>query len=282
MIDAAILGPIEEILEALLRWLHGSVGIPWAWSIVALTMLVRIALVPLTVRQIHSMQRLQAHMPEMKAIQARHKGGDRQKMNQEMMAFYKENKINPASSCLPILAQIPIFISLFYVLRDFKDEILPDFPRADLSWLNVVPDITASANSHWSGYLLLVIYAASQTLSTLLMSTTMDRTQRTIMLVLPLAFLFIVLNFPAGLVLYWVTTNLWTMGQGLVTRRLAPKPPKPEKRSSRTPPRAAPADADAADGDGAKPREAPEARTAEQRAQQVRKVKRKKKKGARR
>jgi YidC/Oxa1 family membrane protein insertase len=269
MIVAGILGPIEEILEALLRWLHGSVGIPWAWAIVALTMLVRIALVPLTVRQIHSMQRLQAHMPEMKAIQQRHKGGDRQKMNQEMMAFYKENKINPASSCLPILAQIPIFISLFYVLKDFDKEVLPDFPTSDLSWLNVVPDITAAANSHWSGYLLLVIYAASQTLSTLLMSTTMERTQRMIMLVLPLAFLFIVLNFPAGLVLYWVTTNLWTMGQGLVTRRLAPKPPEPQKRSSRTPPRAAaPAE------DGAKP--ADEVKALPPRPKQVRKVKRKK------
>ena len=271
MIVAGLLGPIEEVLEALLRWLHGSVGIPWAWSIVVLTMLVRIVLVPLTVRQIHSMQRLQAHMPEMKAIQARHKGGDRQKMNQEMMAFYKENKINPASSCLPILAQIPVFISLFYVLRGFKDEILPDFPAADLSWLNVVPDITAPANSHWSGYLLLAIYALSQTLSTLLMSTTMERTQRMIMLVLPLAFLFIVLNFPAGLVLYWVTTNLWTMGQGLVTRRLAPKPPPPQKRSSRTPPRAV----EGADGDGAKPAEKAKAQPV-QRPKQVKKVKRKK------
>jgi YidC/Oxa1 family membrane protein insertase len=271
MIVGGLLGPIEEVLEALLRWLHGSVGIPWAWSIVALTVLVRIVLVPLTVRQIHSMQRLQAHMPEMKAIQARHKGGDRQKMNQEMMAFYKENKINPASSCLPILAQIPVFISLFYVLRDFKDEILPDFPSSDLGWLNVVPDITASANSHWSGYLLLAIYAVSQTLSTLLMSTTMERTQRMIMLVLPLAFLFIVLNFPAGLVLYWVTTNLWTMGQGLVTRRLAPKPEPPQKRSSRTPPRAV----EGGDGDGAKPAEKAKAQPA-QRPKQVKKVKRKK------
>jgi YidC/Oxa1 family membrane protein insertase len=273
MIVAGLLGPIEEVLEALLRWLHGSVGIPWAWSIVVLTILVRIVLVPLTVRQIHSMQRLQAHMPEMKAIQAKHKGGDRQKMNQEMMAFYKENKINPASSCLPILAQIPVFISLFYVLRDFKDEILPDFPASSLDWLHVVPDITASANEHWSGYLLLAIYAVSQTLSTLLMSTTMERTQRMIMLILPLAFLFIVLNFPAGLVLYWVTTNLWTMGQGLVTRRLAPKPPPPQKRSSRTPPRSGEPD------DGGKPAE--QAKAPAPRPQQVRKVKRKKR-GARR
>ena len=158
------------------------------------------------------------------------------------MKFYKENKINPAASCLPIVAQIPVFISLFFVLRDFDTEILPEFPTTDLSWLHVVPNITADANAHWSGYLLLAIYAISQTTSTLLMSTTMDRMQRTLLLLLPLAFLFFVLNFPAGLVLYWVTTNLWTTGQGLVTRRLMPKKVvELPKRSSRTPAEAPPA-----------------------------------------
>jgi YidC/Oxa1 family membrane protein insertase len=239
VIVAGILGPFEDLLAALLEFLHTSLGLPWAWAIVATTVIVRVLLVPLTVRQIHSMQNLQAHAPEMKAIQQRHKG-DRQKQNEELMKFYKENQINPASSCLPIVAQIPVFISLFFVLRDFENEILPRFPQADLGWLNVVPDITADANSHWSGYLLLAIYAISQTTSTLLMSTTMDRTQRTLLLILPLAFLFFVLNFPAGLVLYWVTTNLWTTGQGLVTRRLMPKPAAPPKRSSRTPPKEEP------------------------------------------
>ena len=232
------LTPIENVLTHVLEWLHGTAGLPWAWAVVALTLMVRMLLVPLTVRQIHSMQRMQAHLPEMKAIQAKYKG-DRARMNQELMAFYKENKINPAASCLPIVAQIPIFFALYFVLKDFEKEIFPNYPGSDLGWLGIVPDITAPANSHWSGYLLLAIYAISQTASTLLMSSTMDRTQRTLLLILPLAFLFVVLNFPAGLVLYWVTTNLWTVGQGLITRRLAPKPkPKaPEKRSSRTPPK---------------------------------------------
>ena len=236
-----ILGPFEDALAWLLEFLHTSAGLPWAWSIVATTVIVRVLLVPLTVRQIHSMQSLQAHAPEMKAIQQRYKG-DRQRQNEELMKFYKENSINPAASCLPIVAQIPVFIALFFVLRDFDDEILPRFPESDLGWLSVVPDITANANEHWSGFLLLAIYAISQTTSTLLMSTTMDRMQRTLLLVLPLAFLFFILNFPAGLVLYWVTTNLWTTGQGLVTRGLRPKPPPVEKRSSRTPPRESAAD----------------------------------------
>ena len=86
-------------------------------------------LVPLTVRQIHSMQNLQAHAPEMKAIQQKYKH-DKQKMNQEMMAFYKENQINPAASCLPMLAQFPIFIGLFFVLKDFEKEIINSNARS--------------------------------------------------------------------------------------------------------------------------------------------------------
>jgi YidC/Oxa1 family membrane protein insertase len=262
------LTPIEDVLSAVLQWLHETGNLPWAWAIVVLTLMVRVLLVPLTVRQIHSMQRMQAHLPEMKAIQARHKG-DRARMNQELMAFYKENKINPAASCLPIVAQIPVFFALYFVLRGFNSEIYPKYPGTDLGWLGIVPDITDPANSHWSGYLLLAIYAISQTASTLLMSSTMDRTQRTLLLIMPLAFLFVVLNFPAGLVLYWVTTNLWTVGQGLVTRRLAPKPKPPEKRSSRTPPKSVEADAEKAAAD-AEQQEKPAPR------QQPRKVKRKK------
>ena len=208
------LTPIEEVLTVVLEWLHQTANLPWAWAIVVLTLMVRVLLVPLTVRQIHSMQRMQAHLPEMKAIQAKHKG-DRARMNQELMAFYKENKINPAASCLPIVAQIPIFFALYFVLRDFDDEIYVKYLGTDLGWLGIVPDITDPANAHWSGYLLLAIYAISQTASTLLMSSTMDRTQRTLLLILPLAFLFVVLNFPAGLVLYWVTTNLLDGGAGV-------------------------------------------------------------------
>jgi YidC/Oxa1 family membrane protein insertase len=268
----AVLEPIEGPLTALLEWLHASIGLSWAWSIVALTVIVRMALVPLTVRQIHSMQAMQAHMPEMKAIQQRYKN-DRQKKNEELMKFYRENKINPASSCLPILFQIPIFISLFFVLKDFEKEVLPDYPGSDLHWLGLVPNITEAANSHWSGYLLLALYAISQTASTLLMSATMDKTQRTLMLILPIAFLFVVLNFPSGLVIYWVTTNLWTVGQGLVTRGLRPKQAPPPKRTSRTPPKQREEPTDAA-----QPAEAPR----QQAPSRPRRVKRKKKRKARR
>jgi YidC/Oxa1 family membrane protein insertase len=270
VIVAGLLTPLEDLLTWALTNLHETAGLTWAWSIVALTVIVRMLLVPLTVRQIHSMQNLQAHAPEMKAIQQRWKH-DKQRQNQELMAFYKENQINPASSCLPIIAQIPIFIGLFFVLRDFEEEILPLYPSSDLEWLGLVT-ITENTKEGW-GPLLIVAYAVSQLTSTFLMSTTMQPAQRALMLILPIAFIPFVLNFPSGLMIYWLTTNLWTTGQGLITRRLVPKREPPPKKSSRTPPK------DAAPAPEPKPPPKAEGKAQPQR---VRKVKRKKKGGARR
>ena len=236
MILAAILGPIEDVLTNALEWLHSSAGLTWAWAIVALTLIVRMVILPLTIKQIRSMQRLQVHAPQLKAIQQKYKN-DKQRMNEEVMKFYRENKVNPAASCLPILLQIPVFISLFFVLKDFEKEVFPQYPDSDLGWLGIVPNITDPINSHWSGWLLLVIYIGSQVASTLFMATTMDNRQKYIFLGLPFVFAFFIVNFPMGLMLYWVTTNLWTVGQGLVTRRLVPKPQPPPKRTSRTPPK---------------------------------------------
>ena len=247
MIVASILTPLEDLLRNILNALH-SVGLPWAWSIVGLTIIVRMLLVPLTVKQIHSMQNMQAHAPQMKEIQRKYKG-DRTKLNEELMKFYKENNINPAASCLPLLAQLPIFIGLFYTLRAFAKN--PPggqaaIDRGDFSWLHFVPDITKHANSHWSGYVLLAIYVLSQVASTYFMSGTMQKSQRYLMMILPFVFIPFIVRFPTGLVLYWMTTNLWTVGQGLITRRLIPKvgppsgaTPSGPKRSSRTPPKEA-------------------------------------------
>jgi YidC/Oxa1 family membrane protein insertase len=229
------LKPLEDVLTSILEWLHGSVGLSWAWSIVALVVLVRIVLVPVMVRQIHSMQNLQAHAPEMKEIQQRWKH-DRQRQNEELMKFYRENKINPAASCLPILLQIPIFISLFYVLKDFEREIFPNYPGSSLEFLGLV-DITAPTIESW-GPVLLVIYVASQLTSSYYMSASMQKAQRILMLVLPIVFIPFILRFPSGLMIYWMTTNLWTTGQGFVTRRLMPRPVTgAAKKSSRTPPK---------------------------------------------
>jgi YidC/Oxa1 family membrane protein insertase len=278
LLIASPLTPLEHALRHVLNWLHASIGLPWAWAIVALTVMVRIILVPLTVKQIHSMQNLQRYAPQMKEIQKKYKA-DKQKQNEELMKFYRENQINPAASCLPMLLQFPVFIALYYVLRAFSKH--P--PSGDLSWLHFIPSIADHTTSHWGGFVLLVVYVASQMASTLYMSATVDKTQRIIFMLMPLVFVFVIAHFPAGLVLYWVTTNLWTVGQGLITRRLVPKTPvgTAEKRSSRTPPKAIDPD----DGDGGENGVKPEAdgpRPSSPRAQQPpRKVRRKKKAGRR-
>lgn len=233
------LRPLENALQDVLVWLHQTVGFSWAWSIIALTVIVRVLLVPITVRQIHSMQNLQAHAPEMKAIQQKWKH-DKQRQNEELMKFYRENKINPAASCLPIVLQIPIFISLFYVLRQFDERVLPTY-GGSVDWLGLV-NITDPVKHGW-GPLLLVIYVASQLSSSYFMSTTMQGAQRVLLMALPIVFVPFLISFPSGLMLYWLTTNLWTTGQGLVTRRLIPKPPPPEKRTSRAPAKDGPAPA---------------------------------------
>jgi YidC/Oxa1 family membrane protein insertase len=290
-----VLEQIEAVLTEALIWFHETVGLSWAWSIVAVTVAVRMLLVPIAVRQIHSMQSLQIHAPEMKAIQQRYKH-DRQKQSEELMKFYKENKINPYASCLPIVFQIPIFIGLFFVLRDFEEDVfcseelggqdkctggedpaaLPEY-ASELEWLNLV-NITADTIDGW-GPLLLVIYVASQLTSTWLMSTSMQSAaQRWMIMLLPIVFIPFILEFPSGLMIYWLTTNLWSTGQGLVTRRLMPRPVTPPKRTSRTPPRevTAAVDGGADAGDGSTTTPAPT------RSGPPRRVKRKKGGGGRR
>jgi YidC/Oxa1 family membrane protein insertase len=252
LIVASPLTPLEHAARHALNWLHFSVGLSWAWSIVALTVIVRMLLVPLTVKQIHSMQSLQRHAPQMKEIQKKYKQ-DKQKQNEELMKFYKENQINPAASCLPMLVQLPVFIALYYALRHFAHE-SPKLHPGSLSFLHFIPSIADKATSHWGGYVLLVIYVASQMASTLFMAATVDKMQRRLFMIMPLIFVTFIAHFPAGLVLYWVTTNLWTVGQGLITRRLVPKTPAPlvEKKSSRTP------RADDGDGGGNGAKRSPE------------------------
>jgi YidC/Oxa1 family membrane protein insertase len=231
LLVASPLSPLEDGMRHVLNWLHTSIGLPWAWAIVVLTLLVRMVLVPLTVRQIHSMQNMQRFAPQMKEIQKKYKG-DRQKANEELMKFYKEHNINPAASCLPMVFQIPVFIALYFVLRNFANH--P--PGGNLDWLGLV-NITHHGYAGW-GKLLLVIYVVSQMASTYFMATTMDKMQRNLMMVLPLFFVAFIVNFPTGLLIYWVTTNLWTVGQGLITRRLVPKTPAPNpfSRAKQKPP----------------------------------------------
>jgi YidC/Oxa1 family membrane protein insertase len=276
ILGIAVLDQLETVLRHVLRWLgpHGTIGLPWAWAIVALTVIVRILIVPLAVKQIHSMQGLQRFAPQMKEIQQKYKA-DKAKQNEELMKFYKEHKINPAASCLPLIAQLPVFFSLYFVLRHQSSFV---HKGDNLHWLGLI-NITQHATVGW-GPLLIVIYVASQLSSSYFMSTTVDKNQRVLLMVLPVLFVPFIIRFPTGLVLYWVTTNLWTVGQGLITRRLMPKPVVPPKRSSRTAPRDTPPSdggsgdpGDAAKATGLQPKPSPPAAP--------RRVKRKKKRARR-
>ncbi len=230
-VTANVLQPLINVFEQVLLFFHDSLGVGWGLSIILLTVTVRAILLPLTFKQFKSMAALQKLAPEMKVLQAKYKD-DRQRLNQEMMKFYQENKVNPFSSCLPLVAQMPVFISLFYMLRkDLKEDICGPFQAgtkiattycdkvkpgsADFLF---IPDITAPGKGAVLA-ILIVLYVGSQLLSSVLMSTTVDKNQKRIMLALPFVFVFFILNFPAGLILYWITTNFWTVGQQYFVRR---------------------------------------------------------------
>ena len=225
MIPAAnILQPLIDIANGVLQFFHDSAGLSWGMSIIALTVCTRALLIPLTYRQLKGMRALQALQPQIKEIQAKYKN-DRQRMQQEMMRFYQENKVNPFASCIPLIAQLPVFITLFYVLRH---ELPSDIGcqaghcGAEASFL-FINDLTAKAVGA-ELIVLLVLYVGTQLVSGLVMSVTADKSQRIMMGLLPFIFVPFVINFPAGLVLYWITTNFWTIGQQYVIQRVIPAP----------------------------------------------------------
>jgi YidC/Oxa1 family membrane protein insertase len=210
---------LETPLRKLLEFLHEHGNLTYGWSIVVLTMIVRSALLPLVIKQYRSMRQMQIYAPQLKELQRKYKG-DRPKQQEELMKFYRENQINPFASCLPLVAQFPIFIALYYVLRDFSKTAGQD--GSDLSFMWVIPDITRKLTEIGSGaFVIVAIYGISQLLSSELSHTVgMPESQRRMMRVIPVVVVIFVFQFPVptGLVLYWMTTNLWTAGQQLVMR----------------------------------------------------------------
>jgi YidC/Oxa1 family membrane protein insertase len=235
---ANVLQPLIDVANSVLVFFHDNAGLSWGMSIVALTVLTRALLIPLTYKSLKGMRALQALQPQIKEIQAKYKN-DRQRMQQEMMRFYQENKVNPFASCIPLLAQLPIFITLFYALRDeLPDDIgCKAGECGEAASFLFINDLTAKAVG---GELiaLLVLYIGTQLISGLVMAVTADKSQRMLMFVLPFIFVPFVITFPAGLVLYWITTNVWTIGQQYTIQRLIPAPvhPTPEEAAVAKPP----------------------------------------------
>jgi len=224
--------PLIDAFNAVIVFIHDTFGVSWGLSIVLLTVAVRLLLVPLAVKQYTSMQGLARIAPELKKLQEKYKD-DRQRLQQETMRFYQEHKVNPFASCLPLLAQLPVFFALFYALRDDLRQDMCDQtakPCGEIAgdWgekFFFIPDITDKATG---GVLiaLIALYVGSQLFSSLLMmNPTTPKNQRIIFLALPFVFVLFIFNFPAGLIMYWITTNLWTVAQQQTIKRIVPTPP---------------------------------------------------------
>jgi YidC/Oxa1 family membrane protein insertase len=235
---ADILQPIEDVAEAVLKFFHDNAGLSWGTSIIALTVTVRAILIPLTYRQIKGMRALQALQPKIKEIQEKYKN-DRQRMQQEMMRFYQENKVNPLASCLPLILQLPIFFSLFRLLRGASfEEDVKNSGEAGWLFINSVIEKPHGAET----VTLMVLFAASMAVSTLVTMRSSPSTagnQQYIMIgAFSLVSLFFVPTFPAGLSLYWITTNCWTILQSYVAAKVIPAPQvlTPEEEAATKPP----------------------------------------------
>jgi YidC/Oxa1 family membrane protein insertase len=233
--------PLSDFFFWILRFIHENVGISWSWSIVLLTVIVRIVLIPLTWRQIKSMRAMQALQPQLKQLQEKYKE-DRQVLNQKVMEFYRENSVSPFGSCLPLLLQMPVFLGLFYMLRE----------QGQAIWWSTPPDVGTFAavwQSAAVGWLwirditrfdiiLMFVYIASQFLSSWQMARKGAGQQKIIAYVMPLmigVFMFMY-RWPAGLFIYWITSNLWTIAQQLVLEKVVPAPvpvlPSSDKQKS--------------------------------------------------
>jgi YidC/Oxa1 family membrane protein insertase len=222
MYIANVLQPLIDACQWILEFWHDLIGdFPnsWGWAIILMTFTVRIAILPLTFKGVKSMQRLQTLQPEIKKIQERYKD-DRQRMNQEVMAFYQREKVNPLGSCLPLVLQIPFFISLFYLLR--SDQFQQDI--ASNPGFFAIDNLAEKVDDPVLLGVLIVLYVGTQLAASAVTAISADPTQRRIMFALPFVFVVFIINFQAGLIVYWITTNVWTIGQQLMVRKLYPKP----------------------------------------------------------
>jgi YidC/Oxa1 family membrane protein insertase len=260
MFIANVLQPLIDACEAVLKFWHDVIGDfdgSWGWSIILLTFTVRILILPLTFKGVKSMQRLQQYQPEIKRIQERYKD-DKQRMNQEVMAFYQREKVNPLSSCMPLLLQIPFFIALFYLLR--SDEFQADI--AGNAGFGPIDDLADQVTDPVLLGVLIVLYVGTQLAASAVTAFSADPMQRRIMFALPFVFVIFIINFEAGLIVYWITTNVWTIGQQLLVKKLYPKPepiaPREETEAAKPargkPPSPKPSGAAAAVADGSSKR----------------------------
>lgn len=259
-IISIILWPIKWAIELILVAFHTmwsaigldpAAGLTWVLSIVGLVIVVRAALIPIFVKQIKSQRRMLEVAPQLKKIQEKYKGKrdqfSREAMSRETMELYKRTGTNPLSSCLPLLLQMPIFFGLFSVLNDaqksvkgvgaLSDELAKQFGEASLFGVAPLHDTflnTDSAAVRIVAAVMVILMTASQFITQLqIMSRNMSpeaknspmfRQQRILLYILPLVFAVSGVSFPLGVMFYWLTSNIWTMGQQFLVIRNMPTP----------------------------------------------------------
>jgi YidC/Oxa1 family membrane protein insertase len=220
-------------------------GAAWGLSIVCLVVVIRIALIPLFVKQIKSMRNMQALQPRIKEIQQKHKN-DRERQSQELMKLYKETGTNPLSSCLPIVAQAPFFFALYHVLNRVAHDLptgaltqplVESASRATIFGAPISSSFT-QANGNLNVQIVTVVMIVLMSLSQFItqrqlmlknmspeaMDNPFMKQQKMLMYVFPIMFAVFGINFPVGVLVYWLTTNVWTMGQQLYVIRRMPTP----------------------------------------------------------
>jgi len=242
-----LLKPIQSVLEYVVVFLYKNVTTNYGLVIILLTIIVRMILTPLTITQTRSMVKMQKLQPQLKEIQKKYKD-DKQKLQQETMEFYRKNNVNPLAGCLPLLFQMPVFYALFQALRtpsEIITSVLGNFyvngiangiktglmgflpalnyteflvngasnPNYNFLWMNL--------NARDPYYILVILMVVTMFISTRM--TTTDPNQSKIMYIMPLVFGFMSFQFPSGILVYWVTSNVWSIGQQWVVNKIVSK-----------------------------------------------------------
>lgn len=242
----SLLHPLFDVMGQVLAWFYAIVP-SYGMAIIFLTVVIRLILFPLTAKQAKSMIAMQRIQPELKKLQQKYKG-DRQKLNEEMMKFYKENKVNPLGGCLPLLLQLPVFWALYRVLenihkyvpsdsRMFNDMCSVVVDKCDPKLPFVGLDLSLSAGGLKGGFadaapyyiliVLVMVTAYLQSRQTMRNQAQVNTQMQIVGKIMPVVFGFISLNLPAGVVLYFFISNLWQMGQQELVLRTIGKEPAP-------------------------------------------------------
>ncbi len=244
----SFLGPLFDVMGHVLAWFYEIVP-SYGMAIIFLTIAIRLILFPLTAKQAKSMIAMQRIQPELKKLQQKYKG-DRQKLNEEMMKFYKENKVNPLGGCLPLLLQLPVFWALYRVLEHIHKYVPQSSSMYQAMCGTVQPaacgkpklpfaglDLSLAASGIKGGFVdalpyyvlivLVMVTAYLQSKQTMRNQTQVNTQMQVVGKIMPVVFGFISLNLPAGVVLYFFISNLWQMGQQELVLRTIGKEPAP-------------------------------------------------------